>query len=57
VLKEIELIKAKGAKDRQQKEHLRDSFIETMRRLHCGGTNKQPTTTNEKPLQNNKASA
>jgi hypothetical protein len=28
-----------------------------MRRLHCGGTNKQPTTTNEKPLQNNKASA
>jgi hypothetical protein len=31
VFEERELVKAKGAEDWQQEEHLRDSFIETIR--------------------------
>ncbi len=49
VLKEKELIKAKGVNDWQQ-EHLHDSFIEIVSQLHRGGTYKQPITTNEEPL-------
>ncbi len=30
-----------------------DPFNETERQLQCGGIEKQPTTTNEKPLRNN----
>jgi hypothetical protein len=48
-----ELDKAKGAKDWQWEECLWDSFIETVRQLQHGGIEKQPTTTNEEPLQNN----
>jgi hypothetical protein len=40
VLKERELVKAKGAKDWQQEEHLWDSFIEVVKQLQHGGTDK-----------------
>jgi hypothetical protein len=51
VLKERESIKAKGVEDWQWKEHLWDSFIETVRKLQHGENDKQTTTTNEEPLQ------
>jgi len=50
VLKERELVKAKGIEDWQWKKRLWDSFIETIRQLQCGGTEKQPTKTNEESL-------
>jgi hypothetical protein len=48
VLKEKELVKAKGTKDWQWKKHLWNSFIETIRQLQHGGIEKQPATTNKK---------
>jgi hypothetical protein len=51
VFKERELVKAKGAEDWQQEEHLRDLFIETVRQLQHSGAENQPTTINEGSLQ------
>jgi hypothetical protein len=53
VFKEREPVKAKGAKDWQQEKCLWDSFIEIVRQLQHGGTNKQPTIINEDSLQSN----
>jgi hypothetical protein len=50
VFKEREPIKAKGAKDWQQENRLLDSFIEIVRQLQHGGTDKQPTIINEESL-------
>ncbi len=48
MLKEKELVKAKGIEDWQWKEHLWNSFIETIRQLQHGGIEKQLATTNKK---------
>ncbi len=48
MFKERELVE-----DWQQEEHLRDSYIETIRQLQHGGTNKQPSIINEESLQSN----
>jgi hypothetical protein len=53
VFKERDLIKAKGAKNWQQKEHLWDSFIENIRQVQHGGNEKQLATINEGLLQSN----
>ncbi len=53
MFKEREPVKAKGAKDWQQEEHLWDSFIETIRQLQHNGAKNQPTTINEGLLQSN----
>ncbi len=53
MFKERELVKAKGAKDWQQEEHLQYSFIEIVRQLQHGGINKQPIIINEESLQSN----
>jgi hypothetical protein len=49
VFKERELVE-----DWQQEEHLWDSYIETIRQLQHGGTNKQPNIINEESLQSNR---
>ncbi len=53
MVKERKPIKAKGLEDWQQEKCLRYSFIKTIKQLQRGGTNKQPTTANEEPLQSN----
>jgi hypothetical protein len=53
MLKERESVKAKGVKDWQQDEHLRNLYIEIVRQLQHSGARKQPTTINEGSLQSN----
>ncbi len=53
MFKERELVKAKGAEEWEQKKHLRNSFIKTIRQLQHNGAEKQPITINESSLQSN----
>jgi hypothetical protein len=47
VFKERELVKAKGVEKWQQKECLRDLFIEIIKHLQHNGVGKQPANINE----------
>jgi len=50
VFKEREAFKAKGVEDWQQKEHLKDLFIEIVKQLQHSGVENKPTTINEGSL-------